>query len=187
MSLSPTSIGASNRRKHLWAPGDNAGLMRQIIVMLMLAIAVIMPAMCSLVAPPNQTEALLDPLQTMLVTTPTMAAFMSDTWAPSPFLPEILTLSDTKGKPTVLDINKTNKSENITNTTYAIQDFLSDSWTPPALTPTIPYSAISGKKGVTTPQSGLAIEQFLDDTWTPSTQVVGIVSNGAQYTKGQMS
>jgi hypothetical protein len=187
MSLFRIPIGASNRRKHLWAPGDNAGFMREIIVMLMLATAVIMPAMCSLVAPPNQTEALLDPLQTLLVTTPSMAAFMSDSWAPSPFLPEVLTLPDTLRKSTLLDINKTNKSANITNTTYAIQDFLRDSWTPPALTPTIAESAVSGKKGVTTPQSGLAIEQFLDDSWTPSTQVVGIVSNGAEYTKGQMS
>ena len=187
MSLFFILIGASNRRKHLWAPGDNAGFMRQIIVMLMLATAVIMPAMCSLVASPNQTEALLDPLQTMLVATPSMAAFISDSWAPSPFLPEVLTLPDTLRKSTLLDINKTNKSENITNTTYAIQDFLSDTWMPPALTPTIAESAVSGKKGVTTPQSGLAIEQFLDDSWTPSTKAVGIVSNGAEYIKGTMS
>lgn len=160
--------------------------MRQVIAMLiaLLACAVIMPAMGALVTQTNQTaDPLLDPAQTQLITTPSMSSFLSDSWAPTPFLPEIMTLSDTKKKATTQNINKTQNS-NVTTTTFAIQNFLSDTWMPPSYTPTI-NSAVSAKRGGQTEQTGLAIEQFLDDSWTPSTTAVAVTS-GAGYTKGKM-
>lgn len=161
--------------------------MRQVIALLiaMLACAMIMPAMCApAVTQSNQAAALLDPAQTQLSTTPSIADFLSDNWVPISFASEIITSTDTKKKSNTQDINKTKKS-NLTTATFAIQDFLNDGWLPPSYSDTID-TAFTAKKGGALKQSGLAIEQFLDDSWTPSTPVVA-VSNDAGYTKGKMS
>jgi hypothetical protein len=160
--------------------------MRQFIALLiaLLACAVIMPAMCApAVTQTNQAAPLLDPTQTQLSTTPSMADFLRDDWLPIPFLPEIITSTDTKKKSTTQDINKTKKS-NLTTATYAIQDFLNDAWVPPTYANTID-TAFTGKKGGALKQSGLAIEQFLDDSWTPGTPIVAS-SDATGYKKGKM-
>jgi hypothetical protein len=162
--------------------------MKQVIVMLiaMLACAVVMPAICApAVTSTNQAAPLLDPAQTPLPTTPSQAEFLRDDWLPKPFVPEMVTSTDTKKKSTTQDINKTKKSNLTSAPLYAIQNFLNDAWTPPRYTNTID-TAIGAKKGGAIKQSGLAIEQFLDDNWTPGTTVVA-VSDGAGYKKGKMS
>jgi hypothetical protein len=161
--------------------------MRQVIALIiaMLAYAVIMPAMCAPATQTSQAAPLLDPAQTQLSTTPSIADFLSDAWQPIPFAPEIITpkTTDTKKKSTTQDINKTQKS-NLTTATFSIQNFLDDAWQPPSFVDTI-NTATAAKKGAALKQSGLAIEQFLDDSWTPATPIVA-VSSATGYKKHVM-
>jgi hypothetical protein len=161
--------------------------MKQVIALIiaMLAFAVI-PVVCAqAVTQTSQAAPLLDPAQTQLGTTPSIADFLSDNWLPIPFAPEILTprTADAKKKSTTQDINKT-KNSNLTTATYSIQSFLDDAWQPPSFADTI-NTATNAKKGGALKQSGLAIEQFLDDSWTPATPVVA-VSTATGYIKHRM-
>jgi hypothetical protein len=159
--------------------------MKQVIALMiaMLAFAVI-PAMCApTVTQTSQDAPLLDPTQTQLSTTPSMADFLSDNWLPIPFAPDILTSTDTKKKSNTQDINKTKKS-NLTTSTFSIQNFLDDAWQPPSFADTI-NTATNAKKQGALKQSGLAIEQFLDESWTPATPVVA-VSSATGYAKHKM-
>jgi hypothetical protein len=163
--------------------------MRQIIAILiaLLALAVIMPAMCApVVTQTSQSAPLLDPAQTQLSTTSSIAAFIDDDWLPTSFTGEVLTSSspDTKKKSTLQDINKT-KPTNLSTTTYFIQDFLNDGWQPAPFAEPI-NTAAAAKKGGALKEAGYAIYQFLDDNWTPGEQIVA-VSNGIGYAKHKMA
>ena len=163
--------------------------MRQIIAMLiaMLAFAVAMPALCAQVTTTPQPAPLLDPGQTAIEVTSSMAAFLNEDWLPSTVEWDILTAPDTKKKSTTQNINRT-KPANTSSRTSAIQDFFSDSWTPGPFVDGVDLIQTAGaaKKGGAVKQTEMAIYQFLDDNWTPASQV-NQFTTATGYKKGRMS
>jgi hypothetical protein len=70
------------------------------------------------------------------------------------------------------------------NSTYAIYDFLNNSYVAPAVeSPT--YTASAAGKDNKVAWTGESIYQFLSDSWTPSTPIA--IYNQGIYTKHQMS
>ena len=117
------------------------------------------------------------PAQNFLETTPSMAAFLNDSWIPSTFVAPVEVASDKfmSGK---LGNNTTQ------NSTYAIYDFLNNSYVAPAAESPI-YSAAAAGKDNKVAWTGESIYQFLSDSWTPSAPIA-IYTQGV-YTKHQMS
>lgn len=153
----------------------NADTMRHITVVLiaLLAYSMLMPAIVAqlpgsslnttLKAPvglSNKLAPLAEPAQNTLYTTPSVAAFLNDSWTPSGWVPDRFYASASPKS-----LNGT-----IQNTTYAAYDFLNDSYKPPAATSPLYYATAQNKEGVI-PYTGEAIYEFLDDKWTPNTPV----------------
>ena len=105
-----------------------------------------------------------DPAQTALITTPSMAAFLNDSWTPTPFVAPLA--SQATG--VLRNMTRNNTTQNAS--TYAIYDFLNDNYTSPAPTSPI-YTASAAGKDKTIAWTGESIYQFLNDAWTPSTPV----------------
>lgn len=170
--------------------GDNTDIMRQIIAMLIaiLALAVIMPAMCAQVTNPPQPAPLLDPGQTALEATQSMAAFLNENWKSPSVDWDPLTAIDTKKKSTTQNINKT-KPANTSSKTYALQDFLSDSWKPGPFVESSDLIQTAGfaKKGSAVKQTEYAIYQFLDDSWIPPNQVNVFTGTATGYNKHKIA
>lgn len=129
----------------------------------------------------------MDPGQTALEATPSMAAFLNEDWLPTGIEWDILTAADVKKVSTTQNINKT-KPSNTTSKTYAIQDFLNDGWMPGSFVDAsdLIQTAGAAKKGGPVRQTEMAIYQFLDDAWTPASQVNQFTTAGG-YKKGVMS
>lgn len=156
---------------------DNAGIMRHIIVVLiaLMALCSFVPLIWAAPAAPVLLEKpapLADPAQTSLITTPSMASFLNDSWVPSTFVP-----------PTITALTP-NKQGYLANTTYGAYDFLNDTWVAPSASSPI-YYAQAPKKDGTLAYTGESIYQFLQDNWTSSTPVEVIQT--APYKKGVMS
>jgi hypothetical protein len=105
-----------------------------------------------------------EPAQTSLETTPSMAAFLNDSWTPSTFAAPLA--SQASG----VQRNMTRNNTTLANSNYAIYDFLNDNYTSPA--PASPvYTASAAGKDKTVAWTGESIFQFLNDAWTPSTPI----------------
>ncbi len=157
--------------------------MRHIILVLiaLMALGGLLPAVMGLPAAAvglsTQQAATATSAQNVLDTTPSMAAFMNDSWAPSTFVAPVEVATDKfmSGK---LGNNTTQ------NSTYAIYDFLNNSYVAPAAESPI-YTAAAAGKDNKVAWTGESIYQFLSDSWTPSTPIA--IYNEGIYTKHQMS
>ncbi len=149
---------------------ENAGLMRHIMLVLIALIALVglMPCGISKDPAPFEMTTYNEAGDASLLTTPSIAAFLNDTWAPTPFV------APTASAPLY---TKKSPSNNTTNTTYAIYDFLQNETnaTTNATNATLDNYMVRGG----------SIYQFLKDNWTSSTPVEVIKS--APFTKGKMS
>jgi len=141
--------------------------MRHIILALIALIALVglMPGGMSKDPAPFDIPNIKDAGDATLLTTPSIAAFLNDSWAPTPFV------APTASAPLY---TKRSPSNNTTNTTYAIYDFLQNK-TNATTNATLDNYMVRGG----------SIYQFLKDNWTPSTPVEVIQT--APYTKGKMS
>jgi len=108
----------------------------------------------------------MDPEMTDMLITPSMAAFLNDSWTPSSFVPPL-------AKEATAFSQKAPAATTPPNTTYAIYDFLNN--TTALSNATLPSYTVQGG----------SMYQFLGDAWTPSTPLEPI-KVGA-YTKGAMS
>lgn len=154
---------------------NNAGTMRQVIIVLiaLLALSIFMPTMWAkspgtagvLI---NSNPSLTAPADTPLLTTPTMADFLNDSWMPSSFV-----------APT---INATDALKNGTpkGTTYAIYDFANDK-----VSTTPSYKAVATNNAVS--GSGeQSILNVLGPDYSPATADVQVIPT-APYKLHQMS
>ena len=148
---------------------DNANPMRHIILVLFALVALggLLPA---IMAAPVSTvlkdkpAAMPEPAQTSLETTPSMAAFLNDSWTPSTFVAPLASQATGVQR----NMTRNNTTQNSSN--YAIYDFLNDNYTSPAPASPI-YTASAAGKDKTVAWTGESIYQFLNDAWTPATPV----------------
>ena len=105
-----------------------------------------------------------EPAQTELITTPSMAAFLNDSWMPSTFAAPLASQASGVLK------NMTRNNTTMASSNYAIYDFLNDNYTSPAAQSPI-YTAVAAGKDKTLAWTGESIYQFLNDAWTPTTPI----------------
>lgn len=150
--------------------------MRHIILVLiaLMALGGLLPAAMSL--PPAPFE-MTNPEMTDTLMTPSMAAFLNDSWTPTSFVAPL-------PNDGVLFTKKSFANNTTSNATYAIYDFLNDTNVTPAAASPI-YTATAPASDNKIAWAGESIYQFLEDSWTPSTPVA--VYNQGVYTKGQMN
>jgi hypothetical protein len=128
--------------------------MRHIIAVLiaLLALSLFIPSTWALpsllLSTANQTQPTTPEPETSLVTTPTIASFLSDTWTPSSYVPNVYTAA------------VANKQGYVANTTENIADFING---------TQPTSVVTSMEGIYDDPSTGYLTQFLDPNWTPST------------------
>jgi len=113
------------------------------------------------------------PAETDVILTSSMAAFLNDSWTPSPYVADVFTAMAAR------------RNETVPNSSNLIYDFLSGSWNPSAPVRPI-YTAMAAGKDNTVAWSGESIYQFLADDWTPSTPVMEF-HTGEGYTRHQMN
>jgi hypothetical protein len=148
---------------------DNANCMKHIILVLFALIALggMLPATIAAPVGPsllNNPAAMPEPAQSELITTPSMAAFLNDSWTPSSFAAPLASQATGVLK------NMTRNNTTMNSSNYAIYDFLKDNYT--SSTPTSPiYTASAAGKDKTVAWTGESIYQFLNDAWTPTTAV----------------
>jgi len=143
---------------------DNTKLMRHIILVLFALVALggLLPAIMALPSTVLKDEpaAMPEPAQTALETTPSMAAFLNDSWTPSTFVAPLASQA------TGVQRNMTRNNTTQKSSTYAIYDFLNDNYASPApASPT--FTASAAGKDKTVAWTGESIYQFLNDAWTP--------------------
>ena len=150
--------------------------MRHIILVLIALIALggLLPAAMSKNPAPF---AMTDPQMADALTTPSMAAFLNDSWTPTTFVAP-------RPNDNVPFTKKSFNNNTTSNATYAIYDFLNGTNATTAAESPIYTPANAGKSNKIA-WTGESIYQFLDDSWTPSTPVA--VYKEGVYTKGQMS
>ncbi len=158
--------------------------MRHIILVLiaLMALGGLLPAVMGSPATPvslsGHQAATATSAQNVVDTTPSMAAFINDSWTPSTFVAPLDAVATDKFGSGKLGNNTTQ------NSTYAIYDFLNNSYiAPPAASPI--YSAAAAGKDNKVAWTGESIYQFLSDSWTPSTPLA--IYNQGIYTKHKMS
>lgn len=143
--------------------------MRHVILALIALVAIggLLPAIMAEPAAPVLKDKLSDkaePAETSVLTTPSIAAFINDSWSPGAFQAPLASQA------TGVQRNMTRNNTTMENSTYAIYDFLDDNYTAPAATSPI-ETASAAKKDKTIAWTGESIYQFLDNAWTPSTTV----------------
>jgi hypothetical protein len=145
---------------------DNAKTMRNIILVLFALVAMggLLPAIMAAPVLTDKLAAEPKPAETSVLTTPSIAAFLNDSWTPTPFVAPLASQATGVLK------NMTRNNTTLDSSTYAIYDFLKDNYTAPAATSPI-YSATAAGKDRTIAWTGESIYQFLSDAWTPSTPV----------------
>jgi hypothetical protein len=143
---------------------DNATAMRHIILVLFALVALggLLPSIMALPSTVLKDElaAMPEPAQTALETTPSMAAFLNDSWAPSTFVAPLASQASGVQK------NMTRNNTTQANSTYAIYDFLNGNYVSPAASSPV-YTASAAGKEKTVAWTGESIYQFLNDAWTP--------------------
>ena len=136
-----------------------------LVLIALIALVGLMPGGMSKDPAPFEMTTFREAGDATLLTTPSIAAFLNDSWAPTPFV------APTASAPLY---TKKSLSNNTTNTTYAIYDFL--------------QNETNATNNVTLDNymvKGGSIYQFLKDNWTPSAPVEVIKT--APFTKGKMS
>jgi hypothetical protein len=137
--------------------------MRHIILVLIALIALsgFVPASMAAPAPVKLVDKLsgmADPAEESLLTTPTMASFLNDSWLPSTFVAPVEVATDRQ------------KNGTLKNSTYDIYDFLNGGKPQPkATSPIYTASAATKDKGIA--WTGESIYQFLDPIWKPTATV----------------
>jgi hypothetical protein len=148
---------------------DNANPMRHIILVLFALVALggLLPAVMAQqpsTVLKDELAAMPEPAESELITTPSMAAFLNDSWTPSTFVAPIASQATGVLK------NMTRNNTTMNSSNYAIYDFLKDNYTSPA--PTSPvFTATAAGKDKTIAWTGESIYQFLNDAWAPSTPI----------------
>lgn len=143
--------------------------MRHIILVLFALIALggLLPAVIAL---PSATvlkdnlAAMPSPAETSLVTTPSMASFLNDSWTPSTFAAPLAS------EATAVQRNMTRNNTTMENSTYSAYDFMNDNYTSPKATSPV-YTASAAGKDKTIAWTGESIYQFLNDAWSPSAPI----------------
>jgi hypothetical protein len=140
--------------------------MRHIILVLIALVALggLLPAVMAAPVLTDKLAAEPKPADTSVLTTPSMAAFINDSWTPSTFVAPLASQA------TGVLRNMTRNNTTQAGSTYAIYDFLKDNYTSPAPASPI-YTASAAGKDKTVAWTGESIYQFLSDAWTPSTPV----------------
>lgn len=146
---------------------DNADFMRHIILALiaLIALAGLMSSGISKDPAPFEMRNINEKGDASLLATPSIAAFLNDSWVPSSFV--------APSYPSTPKYTKKSPSNNTNTTTYAIYDFLNDT------------NATTNTSLATYTVEGGSIYQFLKDNWTSSTPVKVITVT--PFTKGKMS
>ncbi|MCX6674649.1 MAG: hypothetical protein NTY37_12830 [Methanothrix sp.] len=112
----------------------------------------------------DDLAAMPEPADSALLTTPSMAAFLNDSWAPTPFVAPLASQA------TGVQRNMTRNNTTLDSSNYAIYDFLNGNYTSSA--PASPvYTASAAGKDKTVAWTGESIYEFLNDVWTPTTAV----------------
>ena len=142
--------------------------MRHIILVLIALVALggLLPSVMAAPAKPvlmDNLAAMPEPAETTLITTPSMAAFLNDSWTPSPFVSPLASQITSKQR------NMTGNNTTA-NSTYAIYDFLNSDITAPSATSPV-FTATAAGKDKTIAWTGESIYQFLENSWTPSTPI----------------
>ncbi|MDQ1261013.1 MAG: hypothetical protein QG575_194 [Euryarchaeota archaeon] len=142
--------------------------MRHIILVLFALVALggLLPAVMALPSTVLKDElaAMPEPAETSLMTTPSMAAFLNDSWTPSTFVAPLA--SQASG----VQRNMTRNNTTLDSSNYEIYNFLNDNYNSSA--PKSPvYTASAAGKDKTIAWTGESIYQFLNDAWAPSTPV----------------
>lgn len=150
--------------------------MRHIILVLIALMALGGLLTAAMGLPPAPFE-MTDPEMTDMLMTPSMAAFLNDSWTPTSFVAP-------RPNDGVLFAKKSFANNTTSNATYAIYDFLNDTNVTPAAASPIYTPATAGNSNKIA-WTGESIYQFLDDSWTPSTPVAEYKEG--VYTKGQMN
>ncbi len=150
---------------------NNAGTMRHVVIVIiaLLALSIFMPTIWakstgSLLL--NSTTPKTTSAYTPVITTPSMAAFLNDSWVPSSFVP-----------PTI-NATLALKNGTLKNSTYSIYDFANDNWMPQTASAVAANNAPSGK-------GPSDIYQVLNSDWTPATPVT--VVQTSPYKMHQMN
>jgi len=147
---------------------DNANAMRHIILVLFALVALggLLPAVIALPSTVLKDElaAMSSPAESSLLTTPSMAAFLNDSWTPSAFVAPLASQATGVLK------NMTRNNTTLNSSNYAIYDFLNDNYTTPAPSSPI-YTASAAGKDKKVAWTGESIYQFLNDAWSPSAPV----------------
>jgi hypothetical protein len=112
----------------------------------------------------DSLDAMAEPADSALLTTPSMAAFLNDSWTPSTFVAPLA--SQAVG----VQRNMTRNNTTQASSNYAIYDFLNDNYASSAASSPI-YTASAAGKDNKVAWTGESIYQFLDDGWTPSAPV----------------
>mgnify|MGYP000960437706 CR=1 FL=1 len=165
ISVSETGLADGKLYGHL---RDNADPMRHIILVLFALVALggLLPSVIALPSTVLKDE-LADtasPAETSLMTTPSMAAFINDSWTPSAFVAPLASQATGVLK------NMTRNNTTLNSSNYAIYDFLKDNYTSPSASSPI-YTATAAGKDKKIAWTGESIYQFLNDAWSPSTPV----------------
>jgi len=147
---------------------DNANCMKHIILVLFALVALggLLPNVMALpsMVLKDDLAAMPEPAQSELITTPSMAAFLNDSWTPSTFAAPLASQA------TGVLRNMTRNNTTMNSSNYAIYDFLKDNYI--SSTPTSPvYTASAAGKDKTVAWTGESIYQFLNDAWSPSTPI----------------
>lgn len=165
ISLLETDLTDGKLYAHL---NGNAGPMRHIILVLFALVALggLLPAITALPSffSTEDLDAMTEPAETSLLTTPSMAAFLNDSWTPSTFVAPLASQA------TAVQRNMTRNNTTLNSSNYAIYDFLKDNYTSPAASSPI-YTASAAGKDKTVAWTGESIYQFLNDAWSPSSPV----------------
>jgi hypothetical protein len=136
---------------------DNAGIMRHVLMVIiaLLALSIFIPGIWAKDSFFNTTSQSTSP-DTYLTTTPSIAAFLNDSWVPSSFIP-----------PTI-PAPYTPLGQNATSSSYDIYNFLNNSWLPSS-------SNYQDAAANNLPTSGLlgpsSLYQVLSPDWTQSMPV----------------
>jgi hypothetical protein len=142
--------------------------MRHIILVLfaLMALGGLLPAIAALPSTvlTDELAAMAEPSESALETTPSMAAFLNESWVPSTFVAPLASQAGGVLK------NMTRNNTTQAGSTYAIYDFLNDNYASSAATSPV-YTASAAGKDKKVAWTGESIFQFLDNAWTPSSAV----------------
>jgi len=136
-----------------------------LVMIALIALVGLMPGGMSKDPAPFEMTTTFKEGETSLLVPPSQAAFLNDSWVPTPFV------APYASEPLFKKKAMSNKTA---NTTYAIYDFLKNETNATTNASMSNYTVVGGN-----------IYEFLKDDWTPSREVE--FTRTAPFTKGKMS